>query len=224
VLAEGASRIELIDLERVAFTRAGTIGFQVQNALAATAAAWAAGLNPAMIARALMTFAADEQMAPGRFNTVEIAGVEIILDYGHNTAAVAALAQAVLALGQRRTVLVAGLPGDRRDDDLVATIDATRDFADEYVLYDLADLRGRAPRELPTMLSEHVPADRPCAFASNQAEGIARGWQRVVPGDRLVVIVDEVESAIEQIHRLSEAMSRDSACLTPIARERAVNG
>jgi len=223
VLAEGASRIDLIELDRVAFTRAGAIGFQAQNALAATAAAWAAGLNPAMIARALTTFAADEQMVPGRFNALEIAGVEIILDYGHNTAAVAALGQAVLALGRRRTVLVAGLPGDRRDNDLVATIEATRDFADEYVLYDLADLRGRAPRELPTMLSAHLPDDRPCAFASNQAEGIARGWQRVQPGDRLVVIVDEVEAAIAQIHHLSESISRDSACQTPMTRERTVN-
>jgi cyanophycin synthetase len=223
VLAEGASRVELIDLERVAFTRAGAIGFQVQNALAASAAAWAAGLNPAMIARALTTFAADEQMVPGRFNTVEIAGVEIILDYGHNTAAVAALAQAVTALGRRRTVLVAGLPGDRRDADLRATIAATLPFANEYVLYDLADLRGRAPRELPTMLSEYLPADRPCAFASNQSEGIARGWQRVVPGDRLVVIVDEVEAAIAQIQRLRAAMTQDAACMTPITRERAVS-
>jgi cyanophycin synthetase len=222
VLAEGASRIDLIDLERVVFTRAGKIGFQVQNALAASAAAWAAGLNPAMIARALTTFAADEQLAPGRFNTMEVAGVEVILDYGHNTAAVAALAQAVEALGQRRTVLVAGLPGDRRDDDLIATIDATHDFADTYVLYDLADRRGRAPRELPTLLSEHVPPDRPCAFASNQAEAIARGWQRVTPGDRLVVIVDEVEAAIEQIHHLRAAMTQDAACITPIAREREV--
>jgi cyanophycin synthetase len=223
ILAEGASRIELIELERVAFTRAGAIGFQVQNALAATAAAWAAGLNPALIARALTTFAADEHMAPGRFNTLEIAGVEIILDYGHNTAAVAALGQAVVAMGQRRTVLVAGLPGDRRDEDLVATIEATLPFADTYVLYDLADLRGRAPRELPTLLAEHVPAERPCVFASTQQEGIARGWQRVVPGDRLVVIVDEVESAIDQIHRLRAALTQDAACLTPIARERAVS-
>jgi cyanophycin synthetase len=223
ILAEGASRIELIELKRVGFTRAGAIGFQVQNALAATAAAWAAGLNPALIARALTTFAADEHMAPGRFNTLEIAGVEIILDYGHNTAAVAALGQAVVAMGQRRTVLVAGLPGDRRDEDLVATIEATLPFADTYVLYDLADLRGRAPRELPTLLAEHVPAERPCVFASTQQEGIARGWQRVQPGDRLVVIVDEVESAIDQIHRLRAALTQDAACLTPIARERAVS-
>ncbi len=223
VLAEGSSRVELIALERVAFTHAGVIGFQVQNALAATAAAWAAGLNPAMIARALTTFMADEQMAPGRFNRVTVGGVEVILDYGHNSGALTALAQAVAAMEQRRTVMVIGLPGDRRNEDLCATIEAVRGVADTYVLYDLADLRGRAARELPIMLSECVPADRPCVFASNQREGIARGWQRVVPGDRLVVIVDEVEDAIEQIHNLREAISQDAACIMPIARERAVS-
>jgi hypothetical protein len=57
-------------------------------------------------------------------------------------------------------------------------------------------------------------------FASSQREGIARGWQRVVPGDRLVVIVDEVEDGIEQIHSLREALSQDAACVMPIARER----
>jgi cyanophycin synthetase len=223
VLAEGASRVELIELERVAFTQGGAIGFQVQNALAATTAAWAAGLNPAMIARALTTFAADEHMAPGRFNRTEVGGVEVILDYGHNTAALEALAQAVQALGQQRTVLVIGLPGDRRDEDLAAAIEATLPFANEYVFYDLADLRGRVPRELPTMLSTHVPDDRLCAFASNQYEAITRGWQRVMPGERLVVIVDEVESAIEQIQRLRAAMTQDAACIAPIARERAVS-
>jgi cyanophycin synthetase len=219
VLAEGTSRVELIALERVAFTHAGAIGFQVQNALAASAAAWAAGLNPAMIARALTTFMADERMAPGRFNRIKVGGVDIILDYGHNTAALTALGQAVLALDRRRTVLVIGLPGDRRDEDLVATLDAARPFADAYVLYDLADLRGRAPGELPTMLYQHVAVDRPCAIASNQREAIERGWQQVAPGDRLLVIVDEVEAAIELIHGLSEAMPQDAACLTPIARE-----
>jgi cyanophycin synthetase len=222
VLAEGTSRVELIDLERVPFTQAGAIGFQVQNALAATAAAWAAGLNPALIARALTTFAADERMAPGRFNRTEIGGVEIILDYGHNTAALEALAQALLAMGQRRTVLVIGLPGDRRDEDLLATIAAIRPVAEAYVLYDLADLRGRAPRELPTLLSQSVPADKAYFFAANQREAIEYGWQRVRPGDRLLVIVDEVEAAIEQVHHLRQTIAQDAACLTPIAGERVV--
>jgi cyanophycin synthetase len=222
VLAQGDMRTSLIELERVAFTYGGAVGFQVQNALAATAAAWAAGLNPALIARALTTFQADEQMAPGRFNRLEIGGIEVILDYGHNPAAMKALAQAIQGLGKRRTVLAIGLPGDRRDDDLIATVTATHDFADAYVAFDLKDLRGRAPRTVPYLICEHVPVERPCIFASNQRQAILRGWQQLGVGDRLVVIVDEVEDAIEQIHSLRKAIEQDAACDKPITRERVV--
>jgi hypothetical protein len=63
---------------------------------------------------------------------------------------------------------------------------------------------------------------RACAFASNQSDGITHGWQRVAPGERLAVIVDEVESAIEQVHTLRAAMSRNADCQTPIAGTPAV--
>ncbi|HLM46728.1 MAG TPA: cyanophycin synthetase, partial [Myxococcaceae bacterium] len=64
---EGRRQV-LIELERVGFTAGGALRFQVENALAATAAAWAAGLNPALIVRALTTFRTDMKTTPGRFN------------------------------------------------------------------------------------------------------------------------------------------------------------
>src|SRR5690349_21756796 len=82
ILATGEARVDLVDLDRVIFTQVGKIRFQVQNALAATAAAWAAGVNPALIVRALTTFKTDAAMTPGRFNLTEINGVQVILDYG----------------------------------------------------------------------------------------------------------------------------------------------
>src|SRR5205814_1677818 len=81
--------------------------------LAAVAAAWASGLNPALIVRALSTFTTSTSMLPGRFNVSEIGGRQVILDYGHNAAAMRALGEAVVALGRRRTVLVLALPGAR---------------------------------------------------------------------------------------------------------------
>src|SRR6185369_10521354 len=95
VLATSDSRVDLVELDRVGFTSGGKIRFQVQNALAATAAAWAAGLNPAMIVRALTTFKTDAATVPGRFNVREIRGVEVILDYGHNAAALKALGEGI---------------------------------------------------------------------------------------------------------------------------------
>jgi cyanophycin synthetase len=222
VLAQDRQRTELIELERVAFSAGGRIGFQVQNALAATAAAWGAGLNPALIARALATFASDTRMVPGRFNRWEAGGIEVVMDYGHNQAAMAALGAAVVGLGQRRTVLVLGLPGDRRDADLRATVEATRAFADAYVLYDLADRRGRAPMELPQMMCEQIGAGRMCVMARDQHKAIQAGWRMVGSGDRLVVIVDEVDAAIAQMTALAESTASDGACVAVPLRERSV--
>ncbi|HEU5090134.1 MAG TPA: cyanophycin synthetase, partial [Roseiflexaceae bacterium] len=204
VFAHGERQDEVVELERVAFTYGGTIQFQVQNALAAAAAAWGAGLNPAIIARALTTFATDPQLVPGRFNVLEYHGIQVIMDYGHNQAALAALAQAAGALGQRYTVLALGLPGDRRDDDLRATIAQTSAFADEYILYDLRDRRGRRPGEVPELLRAVLPPDRPCSLAVDQADALRRAWSRVPPGGRLVLIIDEVDEALELVDDLKE--------------------
>ncbi|HEU4327405.1 MAG TPA: cyanophycin synthetase [Roseiflexaceae bacterium] len=222
VLAHGTQQISLVELERIGFTAGGRIGFQVQNALAATAAAWGAGLNPALIARALSTFATDAQTVPGRFNRWETGGVEIVLDYGHNVAAMRALSEAVIGLGPRRTVMVLGLPGDRRDDDLRATVAATTAFANAYVFYDLEDRRGRAKGELPELMCATVGRDRLCLIAEAQNEAIAAGWRLVGPGDRLVVIVDAVDEAIAQMTTLAETGAGDSVCVSQPLRERAL--
>ncbi|MDB5081081.1 MAG: Cyanophycin synthase [Chloroflexi bacterium] len=212
VLAKGSDRVELIELDRLAFTAGGKINFQVQNALAATAAAWAAGLNPAMIGRALTTFKADVKMSPGRFNLMDVHGVEVILDYGHNEAALKALAGAINALDQRKTIHVLGLPGDRRDEDLKATIRSTLAFANEYILHDLLDTRGRERDEVPKLLRTVVEGTRPCDIMPSEHEAILAAWKRLKPGDRLVITADIVEDTLNSLEILSDRLGDDGAC------------
>jgi cyanophycin synthetase len=219
VLATGPDKIELVELERIPFTLAGKIDFQVMNALAATAAAWAAGLNPAMIVRALTTFETDATRVPGRFNFFELNGVEVILDYGHNTAAMKALGKAVEALEPRHTVMVLTLPGDRRDEDVIETSKATIPFVDAYVLYDSEDRRGRADQEIPDLMYRQLPSDIPYDFADGQREGILKGWRCAQPGDRLIIICDEVEEALEILHDLAESVTADATCHSPLVLE-----
>jgi cyanophycin synthetase len=214
VLAQDGQRVELVGLDQLAFTFEGRVRFQVQNALAATAAAWAQGLNPALIARALATFRTDSATVPGRFNVSEMNGVEVVCDYGHNVAAMQALAEAVGALGQRRTVILVGLPGDRRDTDLLATVRALLGRADEFVFYDQTERRGRAPMEVPHLLSTALPADVPAACATSQAAGVEQAWHRVRPGDRLVLIADEVDEALDLLYELVEADAQQAACVS----------
>ena len=217
VLANGQQRIELVDLERVPFTMGGQVDFQVMNALAATAAAWAAGLNPAMIVRALTTFQTDTATVPGRFNRFELNDVEVIVDYGHNPAALAALGQAVQALEPRHTVMALTLPGDRQDEDLIKSATTTLPYVDAYVLFDAVDRRGRAADEVPELIRRYLPPDIPCELAPVEAAAITQAWQRVRPGERLIVICDQPEEALATLRLLEESIHEDLACVNPLA-------
>jgi len=218
ILATSNVRTELIELDRVSFTMNGRIPFQVSNALAATAAAWGQGLNPAMMARALTTFTTDSETMPGRFNISYVNGVEIILDYGHNAAAIKALGEAVQALEPRPTTMVLGLPGDRRDEDLGATCAATIPFVDNYILYDLEDRRGREPLEVPHLMQSVIPKDKPCQFNINQPAAIQNAWAHIKPGERLIIIADVVDEALDSLRVVTAAAIADAACVTPVHR------
>lgn len=111
------------------------------------------------------------------------------------------------------------LPGDRRDVDICATIDATIPFVDEYILYDLDDLRGRAPGDVPRLMHSRVPADVTCRIVADQRAAMQAGWQRVQPGDRLICIADEVDEAIRLIQAFAESVDEDAACAAPISME-----
>jgi cyanophycin synthetase len=223
VLARGDQRVDLVELARVPFTLEGRIPFQVQNALAAAAAAWSEGLNPALIARALTTFRSDTQTVPGRFNVSDMNGLQVVCDYGHNVGALTALGGAIEALGRRRTLMLVGLPGDRRDDDLAATIRASLPYVDQYVFYDQTERRGRQPMEVPRLLMASVPSEMPVTLAASQAEGVAEAWRLTAPGERLVVIADEVDEALELLNRLAEADAERRACFSKGAAPRSTS-
>jgi cyanophycin synthetase len=219
ILADDAARVELVELERVPFTMNGRLPFQVMNALSATAAAWAAGLSPAMIARALTTFETSTSAVPGRFNLFELNGVEVIVDYGHNPAALESLGEAVNALSPRHTIMSLTLPGDRRDEDIIASTRATLSYVDAYIVYDSENLRGRKPDEVPQLICAQLPPDLPCDVVTGQHEGILKAWRQAKPGDRLIVICDEVDEALEIVHSLVKSVTDDLACTNPLAAE-----
>jgi cyanophycin synthetase len=216
VLRADGHRTDLIDLEALPFTLGGRIDFQVQNALAAVAAGWGAGLNPALIARALTTFTTDSATVPGRFNIMEFNGVEVIVDYAHNTSAMVALGQAVQALGERRTIVALHLPGDRRDEDLLATIDATTSWTDEYILFDMEDRRGRAVNEVPELMAAYLPPDKPWRIYADQRRGVSAAWASARPGDRVMLLIDDVDDGLLLLDQLTGVGADSVLCEAPI--------
>ncbi|WP_042424880.1 cyanophycin synthetase [Comamonas granuli] len=203
VAAEGSWR-ETIHLRDVPITRGGKIAFQVENVMAAVAAAWGAGLPWQTIRRGLSGFVNDSDNAPGRFNVMDYRGATIIADYGHNPDAMRALVQAVDALpAKRRSVVISGA-GDRRDEDIRAQTVILGAAFDDVLLYQDAAQRGRADGEVMALLREGLEGatrTRHVEEIRGEFTAIDTALERLAPGDLCLVLVDQVEEALAHLAR-----------------------
>jgi cyanophycin synthetase len=201
VCAEGTWR-EAFRLSDIPLTRGGAIGFQVENVMAAVAAAWGVGLPWDAVRAGLASFISDVHGVPGRFNVMSYRGATVIADYGHNPDAMRALVAAVNALpAAKRVVLISGA-GDRRDEDIREQTRILGAAFDEVLLYQDAAQRGRADGEVVGLLREGLQgAARTTHVEEIRGEfaAIDRALERLAPGDLALLLVDQVQEALAHL-------------------------
>jgi cyanophycin synthetase len=201
VAAEGKKehRIPLADIP---LTRGGVIGFQVENTMAAVAAAWAVNVPWEAIRVGLATFKGESDNAPGRFNVFDYKGATVIADYGHNPDAMQALVNAVEAMpAKRRLVLISGA-GDRRDEDIRDQTRILGGAFDDVLLYQDQCQRGREDGEVVALLRQGLSgAARTSHVEEINGEFVAidRALERLSDGDLALILIDQVDEALAHI-------------------------
>ena len=210
IAAEGAWR-ERVPLANVPITRGGTLPFQVENVMAAVAAAWALGLDWDTVRSGLASFKNDAAGVPGRFNMLRFRGATVIADYGHNTDAMKALVAAIDTLPatpeQCRSVVISGA-GDRRDCDIRDQTAILGEAFDDVVLYQDAAQRGRADGEVIALLRQGLAGARRTTRVDEirgEFAAIDTALDRLRPGDLSLILVDQVEEALAHLARRIEA-------------------
>ncbi len=203
VAAEGKFEMR-IPLSQIPLTRSGAIGFQIENAMASVAAAWASGVPWATITRGLATFVSDAMAVPGRFNVFDYKGATLIADYGHNPDAIKALVQAVTNLpANRRSVVISGA-GDRRDEDIRQQTRLIGEAFDDVVLFQDACQRGRADGEVLALLRQGLDGARRTSHIEEirgEFTAIDAAIDRLTPGDLCLILIDQIEEALAHITR-----------------------
>jgi cyanophycin synthetase len=201
VAAEGEFEHRM-PLAGVPITRSGTIGFQVENAMAAVGAGWALGLPWSIIEAGLASFVNDAGNVPGRFNVMTHRGATVIADYGHNPDAILALARAVEAMpAQRRSVVISGA-GDRRDEDIRQQTEILGQVFDDVILYQDQCQRGRADGEVLALLRQGLEGavrTRSVQEVHGEFLAIDVALEALRPGDLCLILIDQVEEALEHI-------------------------
>jgi cyanophycin synthetase len=189
VIADGSRQMELLRVESMPVAFGGLARFNIANALAATAALMAAGFSHLQIVAGLSTFVSNGKTNPLRTNVFEIRGVTVIVDYAHNPAAYAAMADMARALLPRHLVGIVTAPGDRRDSDLLQVGRVCGERFDELVVYESSS-RGRPVGDAVDLIlegaEEVVGASDTLYRELEVGDAIRLGLSLCSPGDVLV--------------------------------------
>lgn len=220
IVAEGPREEAFLSLGRVPLTRGGTVSFHVENSLAAIAAALALKVPADVIRARAESFTADMDKVPTRFNILDIQGATVIVDYGHNADALAALIPVINTFPHQRRTCVYTTPGDRRDCDMIRQGELLGDAFDHVVVYEYHDRRGRADGEIIRLFraglekGKRVRQIDAIRGADEAAEFALRGAR---PGDLLLIQSYMVDETVSFLRRYLEAIAPEPALEETVA-------
>jgi cyanophycin synthetase len=198
------AHIPLLWTHLIPATLEGRALHNVQNAMFAAAMAFSMGLKLEDIRHGLRTFDTTFFQAPGRMNIYDEHPFKVILDYGHNPAAVEVMCDLVerLDVSGRRIVVLAA-PGDRRDEDIrdIGRIAAGR--FDRYLCRRDDSLRGRKSDEVPILLQEallaHGTPPDVISVIPDEQTAVDTALREARTGDLVLIFADAITRGWKQV-------------------------
>jgi cyanophycin synthetase len=212
VLAEGAQETQLMSLTAVPLTHGGRVGFNIENSLAAAAAAWAVGVPLELIRAGLATFGAVLDQVPCRFNLLEYNGATIILDYAHNSSALESFLDVLKQFPHRKRSAVYAVPGDRSDEVIVYQGELLGTAYDRVIIYEDTELRGRKDGEIFALIRKGLAKHRRTGEVlevRGNLNAIQAALDAIGPGELLVVQPEFPDVGAEYFSRLVAAGARE---------------
>ncbi len=216
VIQQGQRSMQLAWTHLLPSTFGGRAMMNVQNAMAATAAAFAAGASLHDIRQGLRTFTTSYYLAPGRMNEVQVQGRTVIVDYCHNVPAMIMLGDfvdrtgaaldAVNDLGHVSRIGVISTAGDRRDADMAELGKVAARHFDVVIVREDASLRGRVRGEVAELVAAGVRQSMADGARCKQVEIVLdelaatrHAMARSNPGDLVVICVDRHTSVMAEL-------------------------
>ncbi len=213
IRAHGTSEEIFMSLSDVPLTLGGRIGFQIENTLASFAAVWALGINDDLIRKGLRGFIPGFHHNAGRFNVLDLSGVTVVCDYGHNIDALRKLLEAIRHFPNQRRIVVYSSAGDRRDEDIIEQGRMLSTEFDEAWFYEGDYVRGRAAGEIMALLGKglaNAARTRRIESVQGHLKCVDLALASARPGDLVMIQADTADETVQHLRTQHQAASRDS--------------
>ncbi len=220
VVRHGGRDMQLAFTHLLPSTFSGRARMNVQNALAAAAAAFAAGAPLHDIRQGLRTFSTSYYLSPGRLNEIEVNGVNVIIDYCHNAPGMRMLGDFVdrvgesldsgVELGKPSRIGVIATAGDRRDEDMRELGEVAARHFDVVIVREDEALRRRERGDTSGLVAEGVRRAMDDGARCKQVEviveeidAVRHAMSRANYGDLVILCVDQHQRVMAELEEWS---------------------
>ena len=197
VYAEGEYYRKILPLTELPIGMKGLATFNIANALAAVAACHSINIPLGVIREGLRTFGLKREHNPGRCQIYNLSGVKVMLDYGHNADAFYNVLSLARKMTQQNLIGVMGVPGDRRNEDIINAGNTAARFLDYCIIKEDCDLRGRKPGEGAALLMEGIRSHgediKQVEVILSEIPAALAGLSKCKPGDMLVIFYENLK-------------------------------
>ncbi|NHC36356.1 cyanophycin synthetase [Scytonema millei] len=201
-ILQGDWTLRIEQAANVPLTMGGRAPFMIANALAASLAAYAYGVQIEQIRAGLATFRASSSQTPGRMNLFNLGEYHALVDYAHNPHSYEALGGFVRNWTAGERIGVIGGPGDRRDEDFIILGKLSAEIFDRIIIKEDDDNRGRPRGDAAELISKgimQVKSDCRYEIVLDETTAINTGLDTASNGSLVVILPESVSRAISLI-------------------------
>jgi cyanophycin synthetase len=222
-LYDRGAHMPLLWTHLIPATLEGRALHNVENAMFAAIMAYAMGVKVENIRHGLRTFDTTYFQAPGRLNVFDELPFKVILDYGHNPAAVQAMANLVAKLEVTgKKIVIMTSPGDRKDEDMREMCRIAAKSFDHVILREDDDTRGRSPLEVPKLMEKALldlgMKRHAVEIVPDEVKAVDQALRMAQKGDLVLVFADKINRSWKQITKFkgddAPALSRKNLPLS----------
>lgn len=204
----------IIRVMDINITLEGKLLYNVENALAASAALIGLGIDYAIIRKGLATFYNNEECNPGRFNMYDVNGVNVVLDYGHNIEGYKAVLNGAKSMSHKKLIGVIGVPGDRTDKSVIEVGSIAGSNFDYIFIKEDQDRRGRKPGEIAELLRKGVIQaginKENINIVLDEGDALSQAIDIAVPGDMIIIFFEKYKPLVNIVREKSKMCKSDS--------------
>lgn len=186
----------LCKIDDIPITLNGNLEFNVENVLAATAALVGMKIDYCMIKNGITSYLLNSDKNSGRFNCYDVNGVNVILDYGHNSDGYNAVLSSLKKINNGKVYGVIGIPGDRADNAVKEIGEISAKYLDYIIIKEDQDLRGRSTGEVAKLIERGIlnyNKNKKYEIILKEEDALIKALTMAKSGDSIIIFFEKIE-------------------------------